>query len=152
MYLTSYTYIHRHSQNTPRAGTPGFRAPEVLLKSPQQTTGEETPAHATSREKIIKIHTYIHTCMHWAQHELQETSCFDLYVDLLQLLRRLHLMDLPCHLAHTMNLYGRLCGCVCLCVLRTQHHFPNRPCCFTLKIPTYAWYSGCETPYLLKQS
>lgn len=26
------------SQNTPRAGTPGFRAPEVLMKSPEQST------------------------------------------------------------------------------------------------------------------
>ena len=51
-------------------------------------------------------------------------------------------MDLPCHSAHTMNLYvcGILCGCVC-CVLRAQHHFPNRLCCFTLDIPTYAWYT-----------
>ena len=28
----------RSNQNAPRAGTPGFRAPEVLLKCPNQTT------------------------------------------------------------------------------------------------------------------
>lgn len=28
----------RSHQNAPRAGTPGFRAPEVLLKCPHQTT------------------------------------------------------------------------------------------------------------------
>ena len=78
----THTYIHRQSQNTPRAGTPGFRAPEVLLKSPQQTTGEETPAHAPSWEKISKMRTYVHACisMRWAQHELQKTSCFDVYI------------------------------------------------------------------------
>ena len=35
------TYIlpsHRSHQVAPRAGTPGFRAPEVLLKYPHQTT------------------------------------------------------------------------------------------------------------------
>ena len=29
---------YRSNQNAPRAGTPGFRAPEVLLKCPHQTT------------------------------------------------------------------------------------------------------------------
>lgn len=29
---------YRSNQNAPRAGTPGFRAPEVLLKCPNQTT------------------------------------------------------------------------------------------------------------------
>ena len=29
----------RSHQTAPRAGTPGFRAPEVLLKYPNQTTG-----------------------------------------------------------------------------------------------------------------
>ncbi|EDO33825.1 predicted protein [Nematostella vectensis] len=32
------TCISRAHQNTPRAGTPGFRSPEVLLKCPDQTT------------------------------------------------------------------------------------------------------------------
>ena len=31
-------HYHRGHQNAPRAGTPGFRAPEVLLKCPLQTT------------------------------------------------------------------------------------------------------------------
>ena len=32
------SFIHRSNQTAPRAGTPGFRAPEVLLKYPHQTT------------------------------------------------------------------------------------------------------------------
>ena len=32
------TCCSKPSQNTPRAGTPGFRAPEVLMKSPEQST------------------------------------------------------------------------------------------------------------------
>ena len=36
-HTASYTHC-RANQNAPRAGTPGFRAPEVLLKCPQQTT------------------------------------------------------------------------------------------------------------------
>ena len=35
---TSAIYYTRSHQNAPRAGTPGFRAPEVLLKCPYQTT------------------------------------------------------------------------------------------------------------------
>lgn len=31
--------LTRPSQAAPRAGTPGFRAPEVLLKHPSQTPG-----------------------------------------------------------------------------------------------------------------
>ena len=33
-----YMNQSRSHQNAPRAGTPGFRAPEVLLKCPLQTT------------------------------------------------------------------------------------------------------------------
>ena len=36
--LTLY-FASRANQSAPRAGTSGFRAPEVLLKYPQQTTG-----------------------------------------------------------------------------------------------------------------
>jgi len=32
----------RKAQAAPRAGTPGFRPPEVLLKYPLQTTGNDT--------------------------------------------------------------------------------------------------------------
>ena len=35
---TAYSHYCRSHQNAPRAGTPGFRAPEVLLKCPNQTT------------------------------------------------------------------------------------------------------------------
>lgn len=33
-----FLYACRGHQNAPRAGTPGFRSPEVLLKCPNQTT------------------------------------------------------------------------------------------------------------------
>ena len=41
MVVTVACFIgaYRSHQNAPRAGTPGFRAPEVLLKHPNQTTG-----------------------------------------------------------------------------------------------------------------
>ena len=38
-YITTISAdLCRSHQNAPRAGTPGFRAPEVLLKCPNQTT------------------------------------------------------------------------------------------------------------------
>ena len=37
-YLLVCFLTCRSNQNAPRAGTPGFRAPEVLLKCPNQTT------------------------------------------------------------------------------------------------------------------
>lgn len=36
-FLCSLVFPSRGHQNTPRAGTPGFRSPEVLLKYPQQS-------------------------------------------------------------------------------------------------------------------
>ena len=38
--LSSWTAC-RTGQTAPRAGTPGFRAPEVLMKYPDQTTGKK---------------------------------------------------------------------------------------------------------------
>jgi len=32
--------IYRPRQKAPRAGTPGFRSPEVLMRLPKQTTGD----------------------------------------------------------------------------------------------------------------
>ena len=37
-FFSTSTLCCRTQQNAPRAGTPGFRAPEVLLKCPHQTT------------------------------------------------------------------------------------------------------------------
>lgn len=37
--------LTRKAQAAPRAGTPGFRPPEVLLKYPQQTTGKRIFFH-----------------------------------------------------------------------------------------------------------
>ena len=35
-----FFFIFRMNQQAPRAGTPGFRSPEVLIKCPDQTMGE----------------------------------------------------------------------------------------------------------------
>ncbi len=37
----SDVFLCRVNQVAPRAGTPGFRSPEVLMKCPDQTTGEK---------------------------------------------------------------------------------------------------------------
>ncbi|XP_064344771.1 cell division cycle 7-related protein kinase isoform X3 [Camelus dromedarius] len=57
--------LSRRQQVAPRAGTPGFRAPEVLTKCPNQTTGKsilcskEVPAQDLRRlcEKLRGIHS-----------------------------------------------------------------------------------------------
>ena len=42
-----YLFIHRPSLRANRAGTRGFRAPEVLFKIPHQTTGNSFPKTKT---------------------------------------------------------------------------------------------------------
>ncbi|UYV63425.1 CDC7 [Cordylochernes scorpioides] len=42
--------VARKAEVAPRAGTPGFRAPEVLLKYKDQTTGELPPSMPSSTE------------------------------------------------------------------------------------------------------
>lgn len=37
--IMNLIFPHRANQQAPRAGTPGFRAPEVLMKFPDQSTG-----------------------------------------------------------------------------------------------------------------
>ena len=41
--------LGRSNQQAPRAGTPGFRSPEVLLKHPHQTTGKDISIYSTQR-------------------------------------------------------------------------------------------------------
>lgn len=45
--------LTRPQQTAPRAGTPGFRAPEVLLKHPSQTPG-------TNNNDLIKNKTILY--------------------------------------------------------------------------------------------
>lgn len=57
MYLSLIT---RRQQVAPRAGTPGFRAPEVLTKCPTQTTGtaQQTETNAFFHLFILLIYAY----------------------------------------------------------------------------------------------
>lgn len=61
--LSFFKYIFlitRRQQVAPRAGTPGFRAPEVLTKCPTQTTGtaQQTQTNGFFHLSIPLIYAY----------------------------------------------------------------------------------------------
>lgn len=60
IFLTYLSLITRCQQVAPRAGTPGFRAPEVLTKCPTQTTGNTQQTETNAYFHLSIFLTYLH--------------------------------------------------------------------------------------------